>query len=116
MDLSILKILETPKMLSEIWMENECAAKKLTSSTLKDQGIRPAIVVILVVPLFETPEDLTKEVVHVTDVDDLIVATDDHTTLEVREEVEPHQEDIHHHEEHTLLKFQIFPQDADGKI
>jgi hypothetical protein len=72
--------------------------------------------VILVVPLSETLEELTEEVDHVTDVDDLIVVIGDHTTLEVQEEVEPHQEDILHHEELTSLKFQIFPQDADGKI
>ena len=33
----------------------------------------------------------------------------------MQEEVEPHQEDILHHEEHTSLKFQIFPLDA-GKF
>jgi len=106
-------------MLSEIWMESECVAKKLTFSMPKDQGTRPVIVAILVVPLFETLEDLTEEVDHhVTDVDDLIVdqTGDHHTIHEVREEVEPHQEDILHHEELTSLKFQIFPQDADGKI
>ena len=63
-------------------MENECVAKKLTFSTPKDQGTRPAIVVILVVPLFVTPDELTEEVDHVTDVDDLIVVIGDHTTLE----------------------------------
>lgn len=65
-----------------IWMENECVAKKLTFSTPKDQDTRPAIVVILVVPLSETLEELTEEVDHVTDVDDLIVVIGDHTTLE----------------------------------
>ena len=63
-------------------MENECAVKKLTSNTQKDQGTRPVIVVILVVPLSEMPEDLTEEVDHVTDVDDPIVVTDDLITLE----------------------------------
>ena len=58
-------------------------AKKLTFSTQKDQGTRPAIVVILDVPLSETPVELTEEVDHhVTDVDDLIVVIGDHTTLE----------------------------------
>ena len=63
-------------------MENECVAKKLTFSTQRDQGTRPAIVVILVVQLSETPDELTEEVDHVTDVDDLIVVIGDHTTLE----------------------------------
>ena len=63
-------------------MESECVAKKLTFNTPKDQDTRPAIVVILVVPLSETLEELTDKVDHVTDVDDLIVVIGDHTTLE----------------------------------
>ena len=63
-------------------MENECVVKKLTSNTQKDQDTKPVIVEILVVPLFEMPEDQIEEVDHVTDVDDPIVVTDDHITLE----------------------------------
>ena len=63
-------------------MENECVVKKLTSNTQKDQDTKPVIVEILVVPLFEMPEDQIEEVDHVTDADDPIVVTDDHITLE----------------------------------
>lgn len=69
-------------MFYRIWMENECVVKKLTSNMQKDQDTRLAIVVILVVPLFEMPEEPTEEVGHAIDAGDLTVVTDDLITLE----------------------------------
>ena len=69
-------------IFSRIWMENECVVKKLTSNTQKGQDTKPVIVEILVVPLFEMPEDQIEEVDLVTVADDPIVVTGDHITLE----------------------------------
>lgn len=97
-------------------MENECAEKRLTFNTLKDQVIKPEIVAILVVQLFAMLGELKNEVVREIDVDDLIVVTDDHIIGVIPEEAERHRDDILHLEAHILLKSQIFPPNAVGKI